>query len=90
MGVPGFFLWLIKKYKNKKIVFPKVKADITDMIHNIDYLLIDMNCMIHPEFFKTLEDIKTTDMDKIEANQKLLLSFQKDEELYNVYSKLIK
>jgi hypothetical protein len=30
------------------------------------------------------------DMDKIEANQKLLLSFQKDEELYNVYSKLIK
>jgi hypothetical protein len=30
------------------------------------------------------------DMDRIEANQKLLLSFQKDEELYNVYSKLIK
>ena len=71
MGVPGFFLWLIKKYKNKKIVFPKVKADITDMIHNIDYLLIDMNCMIHPECFKTLDNIQTTDFKKIEAKMRI-------------------
>jgi len=70
MGVPGFFLWLIKKYKNKKIVFPKAKAEKDDLIHSIDYLLIDMNCMIHPECFKTLEDIKTTDMDKIEAKMR--------------------
>ena len=67
MGVPGFFLWLIKKYKNKKIVFPKAKAEKDDLIHNIDYLLIDMNCMIHPECFKTLDLMKITDIDKIEA-----------------------
>ena len=70
MGVPGFFMWLMKQYKNKKMVFPKVNADPTDMVHVIDYILIDMNCMIHPECFKTLEDIKTTDIDKIEAKMR--------------------
>ena len=49
MGVPGFFMWLMKQYKNKKMVFPKVNADENDIVHKIDYLLIDMNCMIHPE-----------------------------------------
>ena len=70
MGVPGFFMWLMKQYKNKAIVFSKSKALVNSPIHSIDYLLIDMNCMIHPECFKTLEDIKTTDIDKIEAKMR--------------------
>jgi len=70
MGVPGFFMWLMKQFKNKKMVFPKEKADVNDIVHEIDYLLIDMNCMIHPECFKTLEDIKTKDIDKIEAKMR--------------------
>ena len=70
MGVPGFFMWLMKQYKNKAIVFPKSKASDDSPIHSIDYLLIDMNCMIHPECFKTLEDIKTHDIEKIEAKMR--------------------
>jgi 5'-3' exonuclease len=48
MGVPGFFLWLIKNY-NKKIIISKT-IDI-----NIDYLLIDTNCLIHPICFEILD-----------------------------------
>jgi 5'-3' exoribonuclease 2 len=70
MGVPGFFMWLMKQYKNKKIVFPKSKASEDDNINSVDYLLIDMNCMIHPECFKTLVDIKTTSVEKIEAKMR--------------------
>jgi 5'-3' exonuclease len=69
MGVPGFFMWLVKQYQKKKqIVFQKVNA--TDEINSIDYLLIDMNCMIHPECFKTLDSITITDIDKIEAKMR--------------------
>lgn len=70
MGVPGFFLHLMKAYKNRKIVFPKSKASEDSTIHSVDYLLIDMNCMIHPECFKTLEDIKTNSIEKIEAKMR--------------------
>jgi 5'-3' exoribonuclease 2 len=70
MGVPGFFMWLLKQYKNKQFVFPKSKADVNSTIHCIDYIMIDCNCMIHPECFKTLEDISTTDITKIEAKMR--------------------
>ena len=53
MGVPGFFLWLWKKYKSKNFVFPKEKFTTTT-----DYFLLDMNCMIHPVCFETLRDLK--------------------------------
>jgi len=36
MGVPGFFMWLMKQYKNKKMVFQKVKADKDDNVNSID------------------------------------------------------
>ena len=32
MGVPGFFLWFLKKYKNKKFVF---KKDDREYVSNI-------------------------------------------------------
>ena len=60
MGVPGFFLWLWKKYKNTNFVFQKENLEINDNllkdINNIDYLLIDTNCLIHPVCFKTIDN----------------------------------
>ena len=44
MGVPGFFAWLLKKYKSKQIIFKK--DELTDL-DNIEYLLIDANCLVH-------------------------------------------
>ena len=52
MGVPGFFLWLWKKYKSKNFVISKDK-----FATNVDYFLLDMNCMIHPVCFETLKEI---------------------------------
>jgi 5'-3' exonuclease len=63
MGVPGFFLWLWKNYKSTNFVFNKL-----DNI-NIEYFLLDMNCMIHPICFETLKMINLSDkidIDKIE------------------------
>lgn len=54
MGVPGFFLWLWKKYKSKNFVISKEKYIVTT-----DYFLLDMNCMIHPVCFETLKEINT-------------------------------
>jgi len=48
MGVPRFFLWLYKKYKNQKFILNK------DDIPIIDSFLIDTNCLLHPQCFKIL------------------------------------
>ena len=59
MGVPGFFLWLMKKYKTKKFIFQKELLDditIISELNNIDYFLIDTNCLIHPVCFKIIKD----------------------------------
>jgi len=58
MGVPGFFLWLWKNYKKSNFVFSKNKVPEGEKIDDIDWLLLDMNCMIHPMCFETLHDIK--------------------------------
>jgi 5'-3' exonuclease len=42
MGVPGIFLWLIKKYKN--IISYNIDNDI-----KIDILYFDANCLVHPQ-----------------------------------------
>jgi 5'-3' exonuclease len=53
MGVPGFFLWLMKTYNKKnKFIFDNIET-------KIDYLLIDTNCLIHPICFKVLHENKT-------------------------------
>jgi 5'-3' exonuclease len=63
MGVPGFFLWFLKKYKNKNFI----KKDINNEIQ-FDSLLIDTNCLLHPQCFKILaENSNTNDMDKLES-----------------------
>ena len=69
MGVPGFFLWLWKKYKKNNFVFNKQIEDeiLLNKINNIDYLLIDANCLIHPVCFQVLaENNSLTDKDKLE------------------------
>jgi 5'-3' exonuclease len=57
MGVPGFFIWLLRNCNN--FVFQKNKIeniDILNEINSIDYFLIDTNCLIHPVCFQTLKD----------------------------------
>ena len=100
MGVPGFFLWLWKNYKQSHFVFQKEKLLIKDIqliknnnkkqnnnheqidrinkyneeitqlineINEIDYFLIDTNCLIHPMCFKTLaENPDMTNIDMLE------------------------
>ena len=62
MGVPGFFKWLWTNYKKTNFVFSKGKLDpeideiLLNQVKNLDYLLIDLNCLIHPVCFKTLAD----------------------------------
>ena len=59
MGVPGFFLWLWKKYKKNNFVFNKNELqdqELLDKVNSIDYLLIDANCLIHPTCFKVLAE----------------------------------
>jgi 5'-3' exonuclease len=55
MGVPGFFLWLYKHYsKYNNFILNKSPE-------NIDYFLLDMNCMIHPVCFDTLKELQPTE-----------------------------
>lgn len=53
MGVPGFFLWLWKKYKKKNFVLDK--KNLPDDFQ-FDHLLIDANCLVHPMCFKVLAE----------------------------------
>ncbi len=69
MGVPGFFLWLWKKYKSKNFVFPKDKFD-----NSTDYFLLDMNCMIHPVCFETLKELKPDEHVDIERLEKKMIN----------------
>ena len=70
MGVPGFFIWLLKNYKKEGFVINKTKLenkDILSDINNIDYFLIDTNCLIHPVCFKIIaENSDLNDNDKLE------------------------
>jgi 5'-3' exoribonuclease 2 len=63
MGVPGFFLWLMKNYKKDGFVFKKNEKEIQE----IDYFLIDANCLIHPVCFRIIaENPDLYDMEKLE------------------------
>jgi 5'-3' exonuclease len=53
MGVPKFFAWLQRNYKKKQFVFQREKTE-NEVIDNIDWFLIDTNCLIHPICFETL------------------------------------
>ena len=62
MGVPGFFIWLIKNSdKNNKFI-------INNLDKICDYLLIDTNCLIHPVCNK----IRLENLDLINTDNDLL------------------
>ena len=61
MGVPGFFLWLMKKY-DKQFIFDNLPSTPEGKELKCDYLLIDTNCLIHPMCFKVLENVNTTNI----------------------------
>jgi 5'-3' exonuclease len=67
MGVPGFFLWFLKKYKSKKFVLKRDELNV----ESIDSLLIDANCLLHPQCFKVLAENPKLE-DKKELERKML------------------
>lgn len=60
MGVPGFFIWLLKKVSEKDIILENL-----DNI-NVDIFYIDANCAFHPQCFKVLETCYEKDTDILE------------------------
>ena len=47
MGVPGFFAWLLKNYKNANIIS-------SELLESVDNFYIDANCLFHPQCHKIL------------------------------------
>jgi len=71
MGVPGFFLWFLKKHKGFKFVFEKDSEVKEQAMDDIDALLIDANCLLHPQCFKVLaENQKLTN--KVQLEDKMI------------------
>jgi len=84
MGVPGFFSWLIRKYKNKGLITSKTGAPV-------DILYLDANCLIHPQCFKVLDlnpdwededELERMMMDRVLAYIDHLVDTVKPKELY--------
>jgi 5'-3' exonuclease len=55
MGVPKFFAWLMRNYKQKEFIFSKESTN-DEIVEKIDWFLIDTNCLIHPTCFKILAE----------------------------------
>lgn len=53
MGVPGFFSWLLKKIKIKKMNIEQIISKQCP-INSVDTLYIDANCLFHPQCYKIL------------------------------------
>lgn len=52
MGVPGFFLWLMKNYKKDKFV-----NNISEYKNKkFKWLCLDANCLLHPKCFEVLAE----------------------------------
>jgi len=54
MGVPLMMSYLIRKYKKSNFVFK-------EKVEDIDWFLIDTNCLIHPICFQVLADHQDND-----------------------------
>ncbi len=68
MGVPGFFLWLYNHYSKYKNFILNKSPD------NIDYFLLDMNCMIHPVCFDTLKELSNENNINIERLENKMIN----------------
>jgi 5'-3' exonuclease len=53
MGVPGFFAWLLRKYRENRVIIPSLDDD-----KKVNSLFIDANCLFHPQCFKVLGHLK--------------------------------
>jgi len=74
MGVPKFFAWLMKNYKQKKFIFSKEDTD-DETAKNIDWLLLDTNCLIHPTCFKILaEENEKTNINFKSLENKMMIA----------------
>ena len=71
MGVPGFFMWLMQNYKKKKFVFRKETTENKE-INEIDYFLIDTNCLIHPVCFKVIADYAGQNITNDKLEEKMM------------------
>ena len=55
MGVPGFVAWLYKNHKNTNFIFKQLfklnnlSTNDDIRINEVKHLLIDANCLIHPQ-----------------------------------------
>ena len=59
MGVPGFFVWLMKNNVHNNIILNK--------LNNINNLYFDANCLFHPKCFDILKLYsQITDVNKLE------------------------
>ena len=60
MGVPGFFSWLLRNYKEKKFI-------VRDLPNKAKILYIDSNCLFHPQCFKILDHFHSlNNLEKLE------------------------
>lgn len=57
MGVPGFFAWILKRYKKDTIITYNIQT-------TIDIFYIDANCLFHPQCQKVLST--NSNKDKLE------------------------
>lgn len=64
MGVPGFFAWIMKRYKKSRFI-------IDSLPKRPKGLYVDANCLFHPQCFKLLEAI--TDETDVEELEKLMI-----------------
>lgn len=76
MGVPGFFLWLSREAKKLKCIDQLILKhfdtnDTEESDKNVDCLLIDANCLIHPVCFKVLAE-QEEDIPKHRLEEKMI------------------
>jgi 5'-3' exonuclease len=84
MGVPGFFLWLLKKFRSRSI--------LCDTVNNkVDVLYIDANCLIHPQcaiileqyaYLKNVNELEELMIKQIIDYIQLLIDFVKPKCVY--------
>ena len=61
MGVPQFFKWVEKKSKNKQLIQHNLNT-------NIDYLMIDANCLLHPCINHMINEYKKGNLSNVNSS----------------------
>jgi len=80
MGVPGFFLWLWKKYKKEHFVLNLTEIQKT---FKTKWLCLDANCLLHPMCFEVLAENPNYTNTGILENKMMNRCIEYIEKLYN-------